>query len=990
MAGKATGTLASRAKSALGRNGHVPSSTSTGVTTHRVPTKARASTPASPRVSAFAKKKRAVIGGVAQEGVNATKSKSPKTSRTPASAEKTPEATSRTPASAVKTPEAASSPGSSRRTPRESRERLPEATERPSAEKSPRKSPKRSLAAELDAPPTLAAPLLETQPEPEPEPRLESSSDRDPSPSSYEDDFEEDEDAADAPVSETPVGTGGVDITGFGRAFGSPVRARALGAESAEEVDEDGVVDEVESEDYVAVEPASASASSPLAHSPTVSTPSPTSIAGPRTPEKPPSPLPLSARFASATPVVSTTPGPSAAREASPSPAREASPSPPAALVSTPGASVSVPGAVTPGPTPFTASRAARSANPDPFELVMDGGEPSVDVELLSRPGGALHPLVDAKDADDSKVDDSIAAASFAARLAWAASSELTAAHRDLTDVSAGVGFRRTSSRIDASLAVASRAADWIAAVQPSIASLPTVMERWRVRLETQTARASAALESLNTTRADFAAVEAALRAAAASAESTAAEARRDAAATRAEAKAKFAEASATIASLRDVDERLAAAESRVDSERARADAAESRLAELESATRDAAEAEARRLVDAHEALTAESFAALEAELASAKEARRRAEYLAAAAESHERDATAERHARLVADVDANRADADAARRELDAARRELERLRAEMDANDAAAERARERERRERESSERTLETRAVAAEEEARRARSALLAAGEAAATELAAERAAFHRRGREAMEEDASLRKELAVVRAALEGAEAAAAAARAREEDTMAKSVEMLEAREEQIRRAKDLAAAEIRNAAQRREDEMRELKDELARTTRRLKDAQAAAESAAARAEIAVTEERRRRFVAEEDAAAARRSAAAARREMENAGRGARAAARGLTFEEEERGDPMSSKRWATTREDAGERRTTSAPLQPVASARASPERGGGGCGSGGVEHSRDEHDATDARAWTPGLPGMKSPTARAMFVDQLVGNIAML
>ena len=958
MAGKATGTLASRAKSALGRNGHVPSSTSTGVTTHRVPTKARASTPASPRVSAFAKKKRAVIGGVAQEGVKATKSKSP-------------EATSRTPASAEKTPEAASSPGSSRRTPRESRERLPEATERPSAEKSPRKSPKCSLAVELHAPPTLAAPLLETQPEPEPEPRLESSSDRDPSPSSYEDDFEEDEDAADAPVSETPVGTGGVDITGFGRAFGSPVRARALGAESAEEVDEDGVVDEVESEDYVAVEPSSASASSPLAHSPTVSTPSPTSIAGPRTPEKPPSPLTLSARFASATPVVSTTPGPSAAREASPSPA------PGRVTPATPGQVT-----LTPGPTPFTASRAARSANPDPFELVMDGGEPSVDVELLSRPGGALHPL-----ADDSKVDDSIAAASFAARLASAASSELTAAHRDLTDVSAGVGCRRTSSRIDASLAVASRAADWIAAVQPSIASLPTVMERWRVRLESETARASAALESIATTRADAAAVEAELRAAVATAESTAAEARRDAAATRAEAKAKFAEASATIASLRDVDERLAAAESRVDSERARADAAESRLAEAESATRDAAEAEARRLVDAHEALTAESFAALEAELASAKEARRRAEYLAAAAESHERDATAERHARLVADADAGRADADAARRELDAARRELERLRAEMDANDAAAERACERERRERESSERTLEMRASAAEEEARRARSALLAAGEAAATELAAERAAFHRRGREAMEEDASLRKELAVVRAALEGAEAAAAAARAREEDTMAKSVEMLEAREEQIRRAKDLAAAEIRNAAQRREDEMRELKDELARTTRRLKDAQAAAESAAARAEIAVTEERRRRFVAEEDAAAARRSAAAARREMENAGRGARAAARGLTFEEEERGV---GKRWATTREDAGERRTTSAPLQPVASARASPERGRGGRGSGGVEHSRDEHDAADARAWTPGLPGMKSPTARAMFVDQLVGNIAML
>ena len=85
------------------------------------------------------------------------------------------------------------------------------------------------------------------------------------------------------------------------------------------------------------------------------------------------------------------------------------------------------------------------------------------------------------------------------------------------------------------------------------------------------------------------------------------------------------------------MDERLAAAESRIDSERARDDTAESRLAELESATRDAAEAEARRLVDAHKALNEDERepqrckidAALEAELASAKEARRgRAEVL--------------------------------------------------------------------------------------------------------------------------------------------------------------------------------------------------------------------------------------------------------------------------------------------------------------------------------------------------------------------------
>ena len=123
--------------------------------------------------------------------------------------------------------------------------------------------------------------------------------------------------------------------------------------------------------------------------------------------EKPPSPARRSPPASHPPPPSCPPPrGPSAAREASPSPAPRGvpvstrrSPSPPPARPS--------PSPARSRPVRRRSPRLARrSANPDPFELVMDGGEPSVDVELLLPPGGALHPLVDAKDADDSKVDD--------------------------------------------------------------------------------------------------------------------------------------------------------------------------------------------------------------------------------------------------------------------------------------------------------------------------------------------------------------------------------------------------------------------------------------------------------------------------------------------------------------------------------------------------------------------------------------------------------
>ena len=182
-----------------------------------------------------------------------------------------------------------------------------------------------------------------------------------------------------------------------------------------------------------------------------------------------------------------------------------------------------------------------------------------------------------------------------------------------------------------------------------------------------------------------------------------------------------------------------------------------------------------------------------------------------------------------------------------DAARRELERLRCERwtrttpprnaraNANDANANRPNERWRR-------ALWRRRRRRGGHDRRSSSR----GEAAATELAAERAARPpRRGRQAMEEDASLRKELAGWRgAALEGARQRRRR-RARGKRILWPSVEMLEAQRNRFD-ALLIRAAEIRNVAQRREDDGAELKDELAQDDASPEGRAGGAESAAAR------------------------------------------------------------------------------------------------------------------------------------------------
>ena len=112
--------------------------------------------------------------------------------------------------------------------------------------------------------------------------------------------------------------------------------------------------------------------------------------------------------------------------------------------------------------------------------------------------------------------------------------------------------------------------------------------------------------------------------------------------------------------------------------------------------------------------------------------------------------------------------------------------------------------------------------------------------------------------------------------LEQARRAEGEARAREEDVMAKCVEMMEARDEQIRRARDLAATQIRAAEDDAARDARVARNECSDAKRQLREAETAAESALLRAEAAVNEERRRRLHAEEEAARLRREARSAK------------------------------------------------------------------------------------------------------------------
>ena len=168
--------------------------------------------------------------------------------------------------------------------------------------------------------------------------------------------------------------------------------------------------------------------------------------------------------------------------------------------------------------------------------------------------------------------------------------------------------------------------------------------------------------------------------------------------------------------------------------------------------------------------------------------------------------------------------------------------------------------------AAERESASRVAAAEEETRVARSALAAMRDANQLEASAAAAAHQKYRRDVSEEDARLRRQIASAIADAEGAAAAAAGARAREEETQSRCVELIEAREEQMRRCRDLAAAELRSAEAAAAEASRALRDEAAEVRRALQDAEAAAAGDRTRADNALEDERRRRVAAEEEAA----------------------------------------------------------------------------------------------------------------------------
>ena len=168
--------------------------------------------------------------------------------------------------------------------------------------------------------------------------------------------------------------------------------------------------------------------------------------------------------------------------------------------------------------------------------------------------------------------------------------------------------------------------------------------------------------------------------------------------------------------------------------------------------------------------------------------------------------------------------------------------------------------------AAERESASRVAAAEEETRVARSALAAMRDANQLEASAAAAAHQKYRRDVSEEDARLRRQIASAIADAEGAAAAAAGARAREEETQSRCVELIEAREEQMRRCRDLAAAELRSAEAAAAEAYRALRDEAAEVRRALQDAEAAAAGDRTRADNALEDERRRRVAAEEEAA----------------------------------------------------------------------------------------------------------------------------
>ena len=296
-----------------------------------------------------------------------------------------------------------------------------------------------------------------------------------------------------------------------------------------------------------------------------------------------------------------------------------------------------------------------------------------------------------------------------------------------------------------------------------------------------------------------------------------------------------------------------------------RAKEAEMRCAQVEGSIEAKIESESTRIVLDNNVRNATLVSDLRAELAEARAAQRRAETRAADAEEHEREAAAGEVLRVRAECAASRRNEAATRRELDEHR---------VAASAAAAARHEEIEelRRDIVTLRNQLEARVEAAEERARVAQAQLAANREAAAMDTAQVAEQSNSLRRQAAEAERKLREEIAVVRAELRGARAGEAAAIAREEEVMSKAVELIEQRDEQLRQAKDLHAAELRAALARQDDEMRALRrggslgdlhPEFVRNVER-----------------ALQDERRRRVAAEEDLVNWKRAARESRREVE--------------------------------------------------------------------------------------------------------------
>ena len=145
--------------------------------------------------------------------------------------------------------------------------------------------------------------------------------------------------------------------------------------------------------------------------------------------------------------------------------------------------------------TPYTASRVAKSNAPTPHDLFNNGGDPTCDIETLSKAGGVLHALFRT---DETKPKND--AVVFANTLASLASDELTSVRAQLRATRDDHVDKKEALR-----AVADRAADWLRALHPAFVAIANDLIDKTLRLdvmgkslsaleETRAANATAAL----------------------------------------------------------------------------------------------------------------------------------------------------------------------------------------------------------------------------------------------------------------------------------------------------------------------------------------------------------------------------------------------------------------------------------------------------------------------------------------------------------------